>query len=101
MIRIALVCSFGMSTSLLVQSMEKVARQRGLAVEIEALGTGDVQKRSERIDVILLGPQVRYAQASLRRLGKPLAVIDPLVYAMARGEAALDQALALLGGEKN
>lgn len=95
-LRVALVCSFGMSTSLLQESMERAARAHSLDMVVEAVGTAEVRQHPESYDAILLGPQVRYARQSLARLGKPLAVIDPFVYATANGEEALRMLLALM-----
>ena len=62
MVKIMLVCSAGMSTSLLVNKMKEVAAKRGLEAEIWA--TSEVNSGAEFIrnpaDVILVGPQVRY-----------------------------------------
>lgn len=98
MSRILLVCSFGMSTSLLLEAMRQAAEKRGLGVTIEAVGTGEVRNIVPSYSVILLGPQVRYAEVSMKKFGKPVGIIDSFVYATAQGDKALDQALALMEG---
>ncbi|WP_057002211.1 PTS sugar transporter subunit IIB, partial [Carnobacterium divergens] len=62
---IMLVCSAGMSTSLLVTKMEKAAEARGLDAEIFAVSASeaDTNLESKNIDVMLLGPQVRFMKA--------------------------------------
>lgn len=52
-----LVCSAGMSTSLLVTKMEKAAQDVGDEVEIFALPMSDGMSRIPNVDCILLGPQ--------------------------------------------
>lgn len=98
--RILLCCSAGMSTSLLVERMKKVARERQLEAEIEAIPVAEFESRIEEADVVLLGPQVRYKLAAFQQIaearGKPIAVIDMIAYGMVDGEKVLDQALALI-----
>ena len=38
MIKILLACNAGMSTSLLVENMKKAAQEKGLEIEIKAVG---------------------------------------------------------------
>ena len=53
------------------------------------------------MDVLLLGPQVRFMKADFeKRLepkGIPLDVINMADYGMMNGEKVLDQAIALIG----
>lgn len=96
-LRVLLVCSFGLSTSLLVDSMKEAAASQGLPLVVDSAGTETLNKDLSGWDVILLGPQVRYAEVTARRAGVPVGIIDGFVYATARGEAALAQALGLAG----
>jgi PTS system cellobiose-specific IIB component len=97
-LRVFLVCSFGISTSLLVQSMQEVAAQKGIPLVVDSGGTDALPRLSKsEWDVILLGPQVRYAEAAARRTGLPVGVVDGFAYATANGETALAQAMGLAG----
>ena len=58
--KIMLVCSAGMSTSLLVTKMEQAAEKVGDEVEIFALPMSDGINRLSTVDCVLLGPQVRF-----------------------------------------
>ena len=58
--QILLVCSAGMSTSLLVTKMEGAAKDAGYDAKIFALPFSDAPRVLEDVDVILLGPQVRF-----------------------------------------
>jgi PTS system cellobiose-specific IIB component len=99
-LKILLACAAGMSTSLLVEAMKRVARERGLDVEILALPVHEAEEQISSADVILLGPQVRYTLKDFKEtagpLGKPVEVIDSVAYGMVNGAKVLDQALALL-----
>jgi PTS system cellobiose-specific IIB component len=92
-----LVCSFGMSTSIIEDSVKEAAAERNTEICVQSIGTGDVKKHVEQADVFLLGPQVRYAESHIRELGKPVAVIDAFVYATSNGAKILDQAIRLAG----
>lgn len=99
---IMLACAAGMSTSLLVTKMQEAAKARGIEVEIFAESAGEAEKTvdDKKIDVLLLGPQVRFMQKQfedkLASKGVPVAVIDMADYGMMNGEKVLDTALSLI-----
>ncbi|MGB3161804.1 PTS sugar transporter subunit IIB [Carnobacterium sp.] len=99
---IMLVCSAGMSTSLLVTKMEKAAEARGVEADIFAVSASEADNNieSKNVDVLLLGPQVRFMKAQFEKklAGKdiPLEVINMQDYGMMNGEKVLDQALNLI-----
>lgn len=88
---IRLFCSAGMSTSLLVNKMKEEAKKAGKDYDIEAYSTGDAPKEGPAADVILLGPQVRFALKKFQAMfpDKPVEVIDMRAYGMMDGAAAL------------
>ena len=96
--KILLICSAGMSTSLLVTKMQKAATDRGLDLDISATGSGTYKDIAETADVILLGPQVRFMlrEVSAAIPNKPIEVIDMRAYGKIDGSAVLDQALGLM-----
>ena len=93
MIRIYLACAGGMSTSLLMNRMIEEAKNRGVEIEMQAMGELEVGKHIGEFDVLLLGPQVRYALARQKEMLKdkaPVDVIDMRVYGLMDGKKALD-----------
>lgn len=96
---ILLVCAAGMSTSLLVTRMEDAAKKRQIDVKIEAHPVGDIEKYGNQADVILLGPQVRYQLAAVKKqyVSKPVEVINMQDYGMMNGEKVLEHALKMTG----
>lgn len=98
--KIVLICFAGMSTSMLVNRMQKVAAKRNLDAEIVALSTSDMYEELDSADVILLGPQARYVLDEVREAaspkGIPVDVIDSQTYGAMNGEAILDMALKLI-----
>ncbi len=97
--KILLVCSAGTSTSLVVQKMQKVAVERGLKVDIEAVSSMAAKANGGEFDVLLLGPQMRFELKSFEELysQKPVEVINTIDYGRLNGEAILDRALELAG----
>ncbi|KAA8999345.1 PTS sugar transporter subunit IIB [Affinibrenneria salicis] len=99
---IMLICSAGMSTSLLVSKMQKAAEERGLALDIFAISSAAFEEEiaSRKIDVILLGPQVKYMRQQLaeRVSGEniPVDVIPMVDYGTMNGAKVLDLALTLM-----
>lgn len=99
MVHILLVCSAGMSTSLLVNKMKEAASQRGIEAEIWAVADAEAANNIDKADCMLLGPQVRFMLDKMKKLAgdKPVEVIDMATYAIMDGSKALDQALKMLG----
>ena len=66
---IMLVCSAGMSTSLLVTKMQKAAEEKGMEADIFAVSASDADNNleSKNVDVMLLGPQVRFMKAQFEQ----------------------------------
>lgn len=99
---IMLVCSAGMSTSLLVTKMQKAAEAKNIEADIFAISASEVDSTLEKknIDVLLLGPQVRYmkAQFEMKLQGKniPVESINMQHYGMMNGEKVLEEALKLI-----
>ncbi|WP_099223783.1 PTS sugar transporter subunit IIB [Listeria costaricensis] len=99
---IMLVCSAGMSTSLLVTKMQKAAEAKQLDAKIFAVAAAEAdQALSENdVDVLLLGPQVRFMEGQFKEkltpAGIPCAVIDMADYGMMNGEKVLAKAEQLM-----
>lgn len=96
---IMLVCSAGMSTSMLVSKMEEAANAQGIEAKIWAIPEAQVQAEVDKCDVILLGPQVRFLKSKIDAVaapkGIPVEVIDMMSYGSMNGEAVLKQALSM------
>lgn len=99
---IMLVCAAGMSTSLMVAKMQKAADDKGIEVDIFAISAGEADSYLEekKVDVLLLGPQVRFMKSQFEKkvipMGIPVDVIQMTDYGMMNGEKVLNQALKLI-----
>ncbi|MEG0329951.1 MAG: PTS sugar transporter subunit IIB [Longicatena sp.] len=99
MLNILLICSAGMSTSLMVAKMQKVSEEIGFESNIWAVATDSAVENMEKADVILLGPQIRFMLDGISEKAKkfniPVAVINFNDYGTCNGKAILIQALNL------
>jgi len=99
---IMLVCAAGMSTSLMVNKMKKSAEEKGLDADIFAIPASEADEylNSRKIDVLLLGPQVRFMKSQFETkvasLGVKLGVINMSDYGMMKGEKVLEEAIRLM-----
>ncbi|TVP93506.1 PTS sugar transporter subunit IIB [Alkalibacterium sp.] len=99
---IMLVCAAGMSTSMLVSKMQKAAEERGIDADIFAVSASEVDAKmgSRPVDVMLLGPQVRYMKTKFEEKAAKnniaIDIINMQDYGMMDGEKVLDSALALM-----
>ena len=99
---IMLACAAGMSTSLLVSKMQKAATEKGFDAEIFAVAAAEAQDYVEKqhVDVVLLGPQVRFMEADFKKKmepkGIPVGVIPMADYGMMNGAKVLEFADTLM-----
>ena len=101
MLSVMFVCCAGMSTSLLVEKVNEVAKGKGLDINVFAMGETEAKKDLSQADVLLLGPQVRYLESSFKKaIGDAktkLGVVDMRAYGNMDGEKVLEQILELSG----
>lgn len=98
--KILLVCSAGMSTSMLVTKMQKAAKDKGIECSIEAVAEADAMGKLDEVNVILLGPQVRFLLGKFQKITReknlPVEVIEAVAYGTMNGEKVLNRALDLI-----
>lgn len=96
--KILLACSAGMSTSLLVNNMKKIADPSDV---IEARPVRTIPDILDDWDVLLLGPQVRYLEKDYKPLceqkGKGFGVIPMQIYGRMDGKACMELARSAAG----
>ena len=101
MTKIVLLCSAGMSTSMLVNKMRTYAKDLGKEIDIDAYAMTEASEKAKDADVILLGPQVRFQEKYVKEMfpEKLVSVIDMRAYGTMDGKKVLDTTLDLLGEE--
>ncbi|EFA6624745.1 PTS sugar transporter subunit IIB [Escherichia albertii] len=98
---ILLVCAEGMSTSMLVKRMIEYANAISFDVNITALAIAEAKGKikNNEVDIVLLGPQVRFQKTELDAVSQgkiPIAVIDMKDYGTMNGQAVFELAMKLL-----
>lgn len=98
---IRLFCAAGMSTSLLVDRMQKYGQTQGYDYDIAAFAISEAKLKGEEADVILLGPQVRFDLKKVKEMfpDKPVESIDMHSYGMMDGKAVIQQCRKLMNEE--
>lgn len=101
--KILLVCTTGLTMSILLAKMTKTIFANQLPIEVLAVSAERalVEYQEIEVDMVLLSPQVRYLKAKFEELTIPdkipLVVIDMRDYGMIDGEGILLHAAKLLG----
>ncbi|RRZ92137.1 PTS sugar transporter subunit IIB [Erwinia sp. 198] len=95
---ILLMCSAGMSTSIMVKKMTEAAQKLQSEVTIKAIPEQALGENMAAADIILLGPQIRFLLDKVQAVARdiPVRVIDTMDYGTMNGEKILLQALAIL-----
>lgn len=97
--KIVLLCSAGMSTSMLVKKMQAEADSSGYAAEIAAYPLNEAEKVTKDADIVLLGPQVRFSLKKIKDIcpNIPVETIDMMSYGKMDGKKVLDAAKKAMG----
>ena len=94
---ILLICSLGMSTSIVVKKMRQVANEED---KIDAVSITELDKNINDYDVFLIGPQMGFrlkeVQKKCEEIGnKTAAKIDMMAYGLGDGAKVYKQAQEL------
>lgn len=99
---IMLVCAAGMSTSILVTKMQEIAEKQNIDAHIFAVSGSEAEEKikTKPVDVMMLGPQVRYMKPKFEELAEQndliIEVIDMRDYGTMNGENVLNTAMNLV-----
>jgi len=97
--RIFLVCSAGMSTSMVVNKMREAAEAKGLDAEIKAYSVSEFSDVVEQYEICMVAPQIKYEFDRLSSVcaekGLKCGQIGMMEYGMLNGSAILEAALEL------
>lgn len=99
---ILLSCASGMSTSLLAEEMKKAAEKEGLELKVWEVPVLRIKDHLDNVDVILIGPQIRYRLSELKKMGAerniPVEVINSIDYGTMNGKKIIEFAMKLNKG---
>jgi cellobiose PTS system EIIB component len=95
--KVLMVCSGGMSSSIVVKAIKQEADKKGFPLEIKAVGTGefDDELREGGYDLAIVAPQVKHRlavfQESAMAVNVPVELIVPMGYTPIGASKVLDQ----------
>jgi len=102
-IKVVLVCAAGMSSSLLEEKIRQAAVAAGKEMELKAVDATTMSLwnyEQDRMDVILIAPQVRFKKRGIIQQSEPFGVIvqdiDTVAYGMVDGDIIFSQVLDAL-----
>ena len=92
--KILLICSSGMSTSLLVTKMKNYTNEVKKDYEINALSAEASKSVLDNYDVLLLSPGIAFQKKSFEMLKPkpPIEVIPPQLYGLIDGKGTVELA---------
>lgn len=103
MINVVLVCTQGMSTNIMRGKIEEAAKIKNIDMSVIAAGLDDLSNHLTDTQIVVLGPQVKYATKSVRNeIDKVNTNIKMFVmnfqdYGLMRGDRVLENILTELG----
>ena len=95
--KVLLVCSGGMSSSIVVKAVKQEADKQHFALEMKSVGTGEFEDelREGNYDLAIVAPQVRHRMKTFEEQAKPfnvaVEVIVPMGYTPLGATRVLDQ----------
>lgn len=98
MYNILLICSSGMSTSIMAKQMQEVADKSSIEANIWATGEALADEHIPKSDIILLAPQISYLLEKMQNkaVSMPVEVIEMSDYGTMNGKNVLNFAIRKL-----
>ncbi len=102
-IQVLIICAAGMSSSLLIDAIEKAGSEAEYSLNVityHSFGSAYWDFGKDPVDVVMVAPQVRFLRKGIQKLasphGIPVIVIEPMSYGMADGESLLQQVMSAI-----
>ena len=92
---VLLVCGTGASSGFMAKNIRQAAKNMGKEVSVKARSDSEVAEYIEEIDLLLVGPHLKYMLDDLKEEAKPynvpVEIIREEAYGSLDGEAVLEQ----------
>ena len=100
--KILLICANGLSTSILMNKMQKWGKEKNIELEVRAVPMSEYLNLYKNFDCILIGPQISYQYNEIKAnaIDVPVEKISPMDYGMSNVENIMKQVKACLGKEE-
>lgn len=94
--KIMLICNAGMSTGILAKKIQAASEN---TVEVSAYSESEYKDYLEDIDLVLIGPQIRFLLPQIEAaVDVPVQSISPVKYGMMDGKGVYEDIKKLIGG---
>ncbi|SHO50012.1 PTS sugar transporter subunit IIB [Anaerocolumna xylanovorans] len=98
--KVLLVCGTGASSGFMAKNIRKAAKEKGKEVDVKARSDSELDEYIEEIDLLLVGPHLKYMLDDLKKEAKPynvpVEIIPEDAYGTLDGEAVLQQIESLI-----
>ena len=100
--KILLICANGLSTSILMNKMQKWGKEKNIELEVRAVPMSEYLNVYKNFDCLLIGPQISYQYNEIKAnaIDVPVEKISPMDYGMSNVENIMKQVKACLGKEE-
>ena len=100
--KILLICANGLSTSILMNKMQKWGKEKNIELEVRAVPLSEYLNVFKNFDCILIGPQISYQYNEIKAnaIDVPVEKISSMDYGMSNVENIMKQVKACLGKEE-
>lgn len=93
--KVMLVCNAGMSTGIMAKKIEEASEG---TLEVVAYGEAEFEDHLEGVEMILVGPQIRYLVPNIQaKVSCPVDSIAPQHYGVMNGKAVYQQIIDRIG----
>lgn len=94
--KVMLVCNAGMSTGIMAKKIVEASKG---TMEVFACGEGEFENHLDGVDMILVGPQIRFLVPNIQqKVSCPVQAIPPQYYGAMNGAAVYQEIQKVLGG---
>ncbi len=91
---ILLVCGTGASSGFMAKNIRTAAKKRGLDLSVKARGDSEAEDYIEEIDLLLVGPHLKYMLHDLEEIAGPykvpVRIIPESAYGSLDGDAVIN-----------
>lgn len=99
-VNVLLVCQNGMSTGIIKKKIQEEAAKNDVDLIIQAVGIDEVKKEASKYDLVLLAPQIRYAEKAIAKEIDGITrymVIDSVDFGKMDGASVFHKLMKTLG----
>jgi PTS system cellobiose-specific IIB component len=98
---VLLVCGAGASSGFMAKNLRRAAKARGMDIDVKARSDSELEDYIEEIDLLLVGPHLKYMLGDLEAIAAPhnvpVLIINSEAYGSLDGEAVLQQIEGSIG----